>query len=109
MGERALVLSADVWNMTDKDTGQVLNGVSVWYVNDYRQDDQEAFGFKPTKVSATPEMLEKLRGKLPGIFELSFGSRPGAQSKATLTLIGVKFIEEAALFGKVAKAAALPA
>lgn len=98
-GEKALVLSADKWMMTDKDTGQVLQGVSVWFVNDYREDTVESFGYKPTKVSASPEVLDQLKGKLPGLFEMSFGSRPGAQGKAALTLISLKHLSPVKLFG----------
>lgn len=100
MAERALILSADVWNMKDEQSGKPLSGVSVWYVNDYRDDSTESFGFKPTKVSATAETLLDLRGKLPGVFEVSFGSRPGAQNKAQLTLVGVKHVAAVDLFAE---------
>lgn len=30
--ERALILSADTWNMNDERTGKPMSGVSVWYV-----------------------------------------------------------------------------
>lgn len=100
MAERALILSADVWNMKDEQSGKDISGVSVWYVNDYRDDSSDSFGFKPTKVSATTETLLDLRGKLPGVFEVSFGSRPGAQNKAQLTLVGVKHVAAVDLFAE---------
>lgn len=88
--ERVLILSADVWDVTDERTGRPMTGISVWYANDYREDTEVSFGYKPTKVAATPEILSQLKGILPGIFDINFGSRPGIQNKATLTLISVQ-------------------
>lgn len=91
--EKALILSADFWSMTDEKTGEVIKGWSCWYVNDYREDAEKSFGYKPTKVTITDELAADLRGmKLPALCELGFGSRPGAGGKATLTLTGVKAI-----------------
>lgn len=99
MSERAFVLSADGWEMPDEKTGEIRSGFSVWYVNDYREDLPNQIGFKPTKISATAEIFEVLRsGKLPALFDLDFASRPGAQSKATLTLVRAKHIKDIDLF-----------
>lgn len=96
--ERALILSADVWNMNDERTGKLMSGVSVWYVNDYREDSGDSFGCKPTKVAASQEILPLLKGNVPGIFDINFGSRPGAQNKATLTLVSVQKVGSVELF-----------
>lgn len=93
MGERALVLSADAWEMTDEKTGEVLKGVSVWYVNEYDEEARKGNGFKPTKISATPEALAQLSGKLPCVADLDFGSRPGAGGKAALTLTRISVVK----------------
>jgi hypothetical protein len=99
MAEKALVLSADAWEMTDEKTGELRKGVSVWFLNDYREDTLTSVGFKPTKVSADPSMLDLLRSaKLPALFEMHYGSRPGAQGKATLTLIGMGHIADLDVF-----------
>lgn len=99
MAEKALVLSADRWSMPDEKTGEIRSGFSVWYVNDYRDDLPESIGFKPTKISTTPELFESLRlAKLPALFELDFGSRPGAQGKATLTLVKCKHLADVDVF-----------
>lgn len=99
MAEKALILSADAWEMPDERTGEIRKGVSVWYVNDYREDTQTAVGFKPTKVSADSSMIEVLRtAKLPSLFDLHFGSRPGAQGKATLTLVSISHIADVDVF-----------
>lgn len=98
MAEKALVLSADPWEMTDEKSGEIRKGVSFWYVNSYRDGDN---GLKPTKVSVLAEVAEKVFGKLPAVCDLDYGSRPGAQNKATLTVIGcelVKSLDLASLF-----------
>lgn len=97
--EHALILSADSWEMADEKTGELRKGVSVWYVNDYRDDTPHSIGYKPTKVSAEPLLLEVLRkAQLPALFDMTYGSRPGAQGKATLTLTGVKHVANVKLF-----------
>lgn len=97
--ERALILSADAWDMPDEKTGEIRSGVSVWYVNDYREDTKTSIGFKPTKVSAAPEILDQLRSsQLPALFQMTYGSRPGAQGKATLTLIKADHVKNVQLF-----------
>jgi hypothetical protein len=104
MAEKALVLSADPWEMTDKDTGQIVKGVSFWYVNQYRDGEN---GQKPTKVSVSSELFDMVKGKLPALCELEFGSRPGAQGKATLTVVGAKVLKAvdfSGLFGASSKA-----
>lgn len=106
MSERALVLSADTWGMTDEKTGQLINGVSCWYVNDYRDDTDDSFGLKPTKISATPEIYAELKKvRLPALFDLDFGSRPGAQGKATLTLTRATYVRSVNFFVSTEKAA----
>lgn len=88
MSERALVLSVDRWEMPDERTGEIRKGLSVWYVNDYREDTADAIGYKPTKVSAALELFPVFaKARLPALFGMTYGSRPGAQGKATLTLI----------------------
>lgn len=106
--EQALVLSADSWAMTDEKTGEMLKGVSVWFLNSYREDSVESIGWKPAKVGGTKEILEALRGQLPAICEMHYGAKPGAQGKATLTLIGVKVVRQVNLFGNPAIAPDTP-
>lgn len=106
MGEKVLVLSADSWGMTDEKTGQMLAGVSVWYLNDYREDTDKSFGFKPTKIGCNDQVYAALRNHpLPAYFELSFGAKPGAGNKATLVLNDVKFVGAIDLFPSIKKSA----
>lgn len=91
MAERALVLSADPWAMTDEKSGERIAGNSLWYVNSYRDGD---LGQKPTKVNASDAICNELKSKLPAVVEMEYGSRPGAGGKAALTVVGVKLIKQ---------------
>jgi len=100
MAEKVLCLSGDNWGMLDEKTGEKIEGISVWYVNAYREEEAGSIGQKPTKINATAETFAVLqKGGLPGIYELEYGSRPGKAGKATLALIGAKFIQSVDLFG----------
>lgn len=89
--EKALVLSGDSWSMTDEKTGQILEGISVWFLTPYRtQDNPGQAGYKPAKVGASADVFAKLRAiKLPAICEMVYGAKPGAAGKATLVLLDV--------------------
>jgi hypothetical protein len=103
MAERVLVLSADTWEMPDERTGEIRKGVSVWYVNSYREDDVKSVGFKPTKLAGTFEAFDQLRvGGVPSMYEVDFGTRPGKDNKASLTLIGAKHVGKVDLFARAA-------
>lgn len=107
MSDRALVLSVDLWEMADEKTGEIRRGASVWYVNDYREDSATGLGFKPTKVSATTETFNELKmALLPAVFDLDFGSRPGQQNKAQLTLVRATHVHNVDLFADPQTAAA---
>lgn len=101
MSEIALITSADPWSMKDENTGKLLSGNTVFFYTQYREDSDDGYGLKPTKISCSPEMIDDLKGKVPGYFELHLGVRPGAQGKAALTLVGVTFIKKADLFAGV--------
>lgn len=101
MADRALVLSADPWQIPDENTGEIRSGFTVWYINEYRANEPGKLGFKPTKVNASSEIYADLKsGVLPSLFDLDFGSRPGAGNKPTLTIIAVKHVADVPVFGK---------
>lgn len=94
-----LLLSADQYNVTNEATGEILRGITMFYLNDYREDTAQSLGYKPTKISAPMELwatLQKL--EVPCIAELSFITRPGAMGKATAVVNGIEFVRAAPLF-----------
>jgi hypothetical protein len=105
MADKGLILSADPWNMTDEQTGEKLSGISVWFCNEYERGANAgtSVGFKPTKIGATPELFEVIRANaIPALYEMEYGSRPGAGGKAALTLVGLKFVGVPNIWGKPA-------
>jgi hypothetical protein len=95
---QVLILSADQYRVVN-DSGEVIEGVTVWYLNDYRDASQQSVGFKPTKISAQLEMWPVLKGlNLPALCELDFVTRPGAQGKPTLQLRDIKHLQAVELF-----------
>jgi hypothetical protein len=101
--ETALVLSADSWEMTDESTGEVRRGVSLCFVNQYRDATDKSVGLRPTKTSATAEVFEAIRkGGAPGLYQLDFRTRPGKEGKPVLTAARAEFVRKLDLFGESA-------
>ncbi|RNE89381.1 hypothetical protein EBL85_16355 [Marichromatium sp. AB32] len=96
-----LVLSVDPWEMQDERTGESRRGLSIWYLNQYRDGE---LGQKPTKISASLDLMSDLRGRVPCVCDLDFGSRPGAGNKAVLTVVALDVIEEFDLVGVIQNA-----
>lgn len=100
VGEQVLVLSADPYDMVDEKTGGRIAGVSLWYVNKYREGDN---GLKPTKSGCSLELYEKMKGQLPAMGQLVYGSKPGAGGKPTLVVVGVNITHKVDLFRQLSK------
>lgn len=94
MAERVLILSCDKWRMTDEKTGELSQGWSMWYVSDYREDDVESFGLKPTKLTLRDDkMAMTLRGVVPCLAELEMATRPGAGNKAAVIARDIRIVK----------------
>lgn len=99
MADRALILSADHYSITDQKTGELNELYQVWYVNDYREDSDREFGFKPIKMLIEPAVFQQLRAQeLPALFDLELKSRPGKANAAALTVVGFKFVSKPEIF-----------
>lgn len=99
MADRALILSADHYSINDSKTGELNELYQVWYVNDYRQDSDREFGFKPIKMLIEPSVFQQLRAQeLPALFDLELKSRPGKANAAALTVVGFKFVSKPDIF-----------
>ncbi|MGK2849281.1 MAG: hypothetical protein ACSLEX_04445 [Minisyncoccota bacterium] len=86
---KIIVLSIDPWKFVDEKTGEEKSGISLWFLNSYRDP---SLGLKPSKISIAPEKTQGLGGKLPALAEVEFGSRPGLQNRATLQLDSIKLL-----------------
>ncbi len=99
--ETVLVLSADKWEMPDEQSGEIRRGITLQYVNEYREDNEKAVGLKPTKAPATPEVFDAIRkGGAPGLYRLDFRTRPGKESKPTLMVVKAEMAKAVKLFEK---------
>jgi hypothetical protein len=99
--EKAILLSADVWEMQDEKTGQIRKGVSVWYITEYRDPSEvNSTGYKPAKVTADFSLWQKLHNQLPCRASMHYASRPGPAGKATLVLVDIDVDEQLFLFAK---------
>lgn len=97
--EKALVIAADRYEFTDEKSGEIRKGVTVYYINDYRDDTDKALGFKPIKAPATPEVFEEMRkGGAPALYDLDFKTRPGQEGKPVLTLVKAVFDKAVKVF-----------
>lgn len=107
MADRALILSADHYQIPNERTGEVESLYQVWYVNDYRDDSETEVGCKPIKMLTTGQIFEQLRkASLPSLFDLDLRSRPGKGNAAALTVVGITYVSTPSLFDVVVKAAA---
>src|SRR5262245_57865780 len=97
--ETVLLLSADSWELKDEHTGEIRRGVTVTYVNNYREPDGRSVGLRPIKAPATADVFSSVRpGGAPGLYSLDFRTRPGKESKPVLTVTRADLVEPLALF-----------
>lgn len=97
--ETVLIISADKWNMVDEKTGEKRSGLTIQYINDYREDTESALGFKPIKAPASVEVFDAIKkGGAPGIYKLDMKTRPGKEGKPTLTIVRAEFVKPVKIF-----------
>lgn len=97
--ENVLILSADKWGFVDEKTGEHKNGVTLHYLTDYREDSDKEMGFKPIKVTVEDAIFDVVKkGGAPALYSIDTRTRPGKDSKPTLTVVGVKFVKAVEIF-----------
>lgn len=97
--ETVLIISADKWKMADEKTGEIRSGLTIQYINDYREDSETAVGFKPIKAPANPEIFDAIKkGGAPGLYKLDMKTRPGKDAKPTLTIVRAEFVKPVKIF-----------
>jgi hypothetical protein len=97
--ETVLIISADKWKLTDEKTGEIRSGVTIQYVNDYREDSDVSVGFKPIKAPANESVFETIKKSgAPAMYRLDMRTRPGKDGKPTLTIVRVDFVKQVKIF-----------
>lgn len=92
---RVTILSADYYDVTDKDSGKHITGWSLWIVDEgARANTADSFGVKPAKLSVLPDVAAPLRAhKLPAEFDVDVALRSGAAGKAAVTVVAISPIK----------------
>jgi len=99
--ETALILSADSWELTDEKTAEVRRGVSITFVNQYREASEKSVGLKPTKAPATQEVFDTIKkGGAPALYRLDFRTRPGKEGKPVPTVFRAELVRNLELFAE---------
>ena len=86
---KALVLSVDSYNFTDETSSRSVDGFTVWFVNNYRENSPEARGVKPVKCSVRSDSdigRKLIHVDLPAVCDLEVVVQPGAGNKLSATL-----------------------
>ena len=88
-----LVLGVKAYDF-QKEGQERLVGANVHYIDLLMSDyDQNTKGYVPMKTSCTPKAISQLT-VLPGLYNLEFRQKPGANGKATLVLADAEFISK---------------
>lgn len=80
-----LVLSARAYKFTDKETGEVRQGVTVYYINNLTPvvGEDGTRGCPPIKCNFNSSVLGKF-STVPGIYDLKFTLVPGSMGRTNV-------------------------
>lgn len=98
---KVLLLSADRFELTSENTGEIIEGTTLFYLNKYREDDISSIGLKPTKLSGSKSVFKEIKDSgitLPALASLEVSTKPGAAGKASLVCVGCEVQESVELF-----------
>lgn len=98
---KVLLLSADTFEVTNENTGELIKGTTLFYLNNYREESVHSLGLKPTKLSGNYELFSTIKNEgysLPAVVELEIATKPGAGGKASLVATSANVIESVELF-----------
>lgn len=96
--ETVFVLAADRGRMTDEKTGEIRPWANVHYLTDYRDDSENAVGYKPIKVRCTDEAFDEIRKNGVGLYRLDFRTRPGKDGVPTMLLVKAQLAKKVEIF-----------
>lgn len=90
MNEGYLILGINAYKFPQEGTGEMIEGVTVYYCDAPAQTAQQK-GLFPMKITGTTEMLKDFT-QLPAFYDIDFAMKPGSNGKPTVALRGVKFL-----------------
>lgn len=91
-----LVTGVRPYDFVNKDTGERLTGVKVYYLDNHAENEPNARGYFPLNISINGDHVQKF-AEVPGIYELDFKSSPDKYGKPQIKLHDLKFVSPAKL------------
>jgi hypothetical protein len=95
MDSLGIIYYSKAWDMQDEKTGERRQGVSVEYLAVKNLapvvNDDGSKGVRHTKESIPLDKLDKLE-KVPGVYKLDFGMKPGSRGKMEVKLVDVTYV-----------------
>lgn len=89
---KILVLSANVWSFTDKQTGEVKSGVSIEYIADKVEENGKR-GYFTLKASLNNDFIPKLVN-VPGVYEAEFSIKPGSNRQSIVSISDLMYLDD---------------
>lgn len=87
-----LVTGIKTYNFTNKDTGEVIKGMKVSFLNNQPTSAQNEVGYLPMNSSLGLECAKDFK-EVPGIYNAKYELVAGKGNKATLAVTGFEFIK----------------
>lgn len=92
---RCLVLGARPYDFKDDD-GARVEGVTIHYITSDPDPSARSVGHVPLNVSA-PIKFFHLLDKVPGLYDIEFGQRPGRGGRPTVTVVGMEYLGDVSI------------
>lgn len=95
MIQKGILIYAKPWQMLDEKTGANRQGISIEYLACENLDpvvnEDGSMGVRHCKESIPLTMSASII-KVPGLYDLEFGLKPGSKGKMEVKLVGVNYI-----------------
>ena len=93
MTSQICVLRASRYNMTDKETGELVTGIKVTYVEDWvGQCKQNGSGVEVLSATMPYDDWDKFQS-LPAMYEADFTLSAGARGKPMLRISDMRYVQ----------------
>lgn len=92
-----LVIGVRPYDFVNKDTGEKLQGVKVFYLDNCAENEANAKGYFPLNISLSGDNHAGKFKEVPGIYDLDFKYSPDKNGKPVIKLIDAAFVQAAKL------------
>lgn len=92
-----LLQALNRWSIVDDNTGELNEGVTVYYLDNSPIEEENKKGYFPLKVSADIKLFDKIK-KVPCFADIDFGMKPDSKGKPKLYVKDINVVD-----GKVCK------